>query len=81
MYSGQTFGNRDFLMNCIDYLNDGSGIMQLRSRTVKMRLLDKTKIRKWEQKIALINTLVPILFILLSGMAFNLVRRRIYRKK
>ncbi|MCF8358621.1 MAG: gliding motility-associated ABC transporter substrate-binding protein GldG [Prolixibacteraceae bacterium] len=81
MYSGQTFGNRDFLLNCIDYLNDNSGIMQLRSRTVKMRLLDKTKIRKWEKKIVLFNTLAPILVILISGIAYSLLRRQIYRKK
>ena len=47
-YTGQIFGNRDFLINCLNWLVDKNGIMELRSRELKLRLLDtrKDKIRK-----------------------------------
>jgi len=80
-YSGQVFGNRDFILNCIDYLNDDTGIMQLRSRTVKMRLLDKAKIRDQKQPIRFINLGLPLLFLLLFGLVFHTFRKKTYQKK
>ncbi|MBN1925752.1 MAG: hypothetical protein JW798_07950, partial [Prolixibacteraceae bacterium] len=80
-YSGQTFGNRDFILNCIDYLNDDSGIMQLRSRIVKLRMLDKTKIRDWETEVKIMNIAAPIILLLIFGLAFNIIRKIIYTKK
>jgi ABC-2 type transport system permease protein len=77
-YSGQTFGNRDFIVNCVDYLADDSGIMQLRSRVVKMRLLDKVKLRDEKLKWQLINTALPLVFFLVFGVAFGVLRKRRY---
>ena len=34
----QTFANRIFLLNCVNYLLDDEGMLQLRSREVKLRL-------------------------------------------
>lgn len=75
-YSGQTFGNRDFLVNCIDYLSDNSGIMQLRSRVVKMRLLDKVKLRDEKLKWQLINTALPLLLFLIFGLSYSIIRKK-----
>ncbi|MDA3929268.1 MAG: gliding motility-associated ABC transporter substrate-binding protein GldG [Prolixibacteraceae bacterium] len=77
-YSGQTFGNREFILNCIDYLNDDEGIMQLRSKIVKLRMLDKVKIREEKLKWQLINTVIPILFFIILGLVFNFIRRKRY---
>jgi len=44
-YTGQIFGNTDFLINCLNYLVDDHGIMELRSRELKLRLLNKTRIK------------------------------------
>ncbi len=74
--SGYTFGNKEFITNAIYYLSDSRGIMQLRNRTVKLRLLDKVKIREekrfWQQ----VNLLVPPFWVLLSGVLYNILRRR-----
>ncbi|MFA9390411.1 MAG: gliding motility-associated ABC transporter substrate-binding protein GldG [Prolixibacteraceae bacterium] len=78
-YSGQTFGNRDFILNAIDYLSDDAGLMQLRTKVVKLRLLDKVKIRDQQLKWQLINTISPILIFLIFGLIFSLVRKRMYR--
>ena len=74
--SKQTFGNKEFLLNAIYYLNDDTGIMQLRSRTMQLRLLDKVKLREEKVMWKWINVVVPILLILILGVVYNMVRRR-----
>lgn len=74
--SKQTFGNKEFLLNAIYYLNDDTGIMQLRSRTVQLRLLDKVKLREEKVIWKWMNVVVPILLILILGVVYNMVRRR-----
>jgi len=77
-YSGQTFGNKDFLVNCIDYLTDQDGIMNLRTRVVQIRMLDKVGLRENKNLIILINVIVPILLILISGFILQVIRIRKY---
>ena len=38
-YTDEMYGNRDFIVNCLNYLVDDNGIMELRSRELKLRLL------------------------------------------
>ncbi|MDR1338510.1 MAG: gliding motility-associated ABC transporter substrate-binding protein GldG [Prevotellaceae bacterium] len=73
-----TYGNNDFVMNAINYLTDESGLMEIRNRTLKMRLLDKSKTAYSHTKIILINTLIPPAVIILCGALFVLYRRRKY---
>jgi len=80
-YTQQTFGNREFIMNVINYMTDKTGLMELRSREFKLRLLNKEEISqkplllKWK----LINTLLPLLLVLISGLVIQVVRRRRYK--
>jgi ABC-2 type transport system permease protein len=76
--SGQTFGNRDFLNNCIDYLTDDIGIMQIRSQVVKLRMLDKVKIRDEKLQWQLLNTLLPFVIFLIFGLIYHFYRKRKY---
>ena len=69
--SKQVFGNREFLMNAIFYLNDDTGIMQLRGRTMKMRLLDKVKLREEKTFWQWLNVLLPVVIISLFGIALQ----------
>ncbi len=73
--SGQTFGNREFLLNTIYYLNDDRGIMQLRNRTQKLRLLDKVKLREEKAFWQWLNVLLPLVIISLFGVIYNAWRR------
>jgi ABC-2 type transport system permease protein len=79
-YTQQTFGNRDFIMNVVNYMCDDSGLMELRSREFKLRLLNnelitqKSQLRKWK----LINILLPLLLVLVAGLVIQAVRRRRY---
>ncbi len=77
-YSRKTYGNRNFLLNCVDYLCDDEGWMNLRSREVKLRLLDKTKIREHRLFYQLINLLLPVLLLLLVAFLWYFIRKRKY---
>jgi ABC-2 type transport system permease protein len=79
-YTTETFGNKDFLLNCIDYMCDDSGLMEVRSRELKLRLLDKTKTVKQKLTIQLVNIGLPVLLILLFGLIRGLIRRRKYSR-
>jgi ABC-2 type transport system permease protein len=79
-YTGELYGNRDFLINCLNYLVDDNGIMELRSREMKLRLLNRTKIKSEKLKWQLINTTGPILIVIMAGLLYSYFRRRNYTR-
>ena len=79
-YTLQTFGNTDFLINCINYLVDDNGIMALRSREIKLRLLDKTVIKQKRFMIQLVNIAAPVLLVILAGLLYGIIRRKLYTR-
>jgi ABC-2 type transport system permease protein len=78
----QTFGNKEFIMNVINYMTDDFGLISLRNREIGIRLLDGTLIRTKGQKLnwMLINILVPVLIVLAFALYFSYVRRSKYGK-
>jgi ABC-2 type transport system permease protein len=76
--SNITFGNKEFLVNAVHYLCDDSGLMELRSRTMQMRLLDKVKLREQKLFWQLLNVVLPVALILSGGIMFWFLRRRKY---
>jgi ABC-2 type transport system permease protein len=75
-YTRQTFGNKDFILNTINYLCDESGLIAVRSRELKLRLLDATKINKNRFSWEIFNTVTPILLILVFGIIKYRLRKR-----
>ena len=80
-YTGITYTNKEFIENAISYLVDGEGLIDIRSRELKIRLLDATKVNKERVKWQVINTLVPIAVIILLGLVMAFVRKKKYSKK
>jgi len=76
-YSNQLFGNGDLLLNTVNYLCDDAGLVTLRTREVKLRLLDKENIKNKQLAIQIMNVLIPILIIIIIGLI--LFWRRQYR--
>ena len=79
-FTKQTFGNKDFILNCMNYLTDGSSLIAVRSRELKLRMLDKTAIDDSRLQWQLINVLVPVILILLFGLIQAYLRKRKYTK-
>lgn len=80
-YSKETFGNKEFMVNAINYLSDDSGLMALKSRVFTIRLLDKVKVREDKLFWQMINLLTPVVLIILSGIIFSLLRYSRYGRK
>jgi gliding-associated putative ABC transporter substrate-binding component GldG len=77
-YTGQEYGNRDFIINCLNWLVDKSGIMELRSREVKLRLLNSKLIKAEKLKWQLINITGPVIIVILGGLIYSYLRKRKY---
>ena len=71
----QTFGNKNFILNAIHYLTDNTGLINIRSKEIKLRLLDRAKIIDDRTKWILINTMIPIIIIILFGIIYNYIRK------
>jgi len=78
--TGEMMGNRDFLINSLNYLVDDHGIMELRSRELKMRLLDKTRIKNERTLWQLLNVGGPVMIVIIAGLIYGFFRRKIYAK-
>ena len=68
--------NKDFLINAIEYLLDGKGIIEARSKEVKLRLLDTVKASNERTKWRMINIVIPLVFLALFGFGYNYFRKR-----
>ena len=76
-----TYSNKEFIENCISYLVDGEGLVDIRSRELKVRLLDPTKVSKQRVTWQIVNTLVPIALIVVLGIVMAFVRKMKYSRK
>lgn len=79
-YSGQLFANKDFLLNCVEYLIDDNNLIDARNREVKMRLLDKAKVLEQKSRWQLITFAGPLILILIFGLIYNYRRKAKYAK-
>lgn len=79
-YTRQTFGNRDLLLNAINYLCDDTGLISVRSRELKLRLLDEARAEKQRLFWQLLNILLPVLLISLLGVVRYRLRKRRYAR-
>ena len=77
-YTGAQYGNKDFLLNAVDYLLDDSGLIEIRSRELQIRLLDSEKIKSRKLFWQILNTALPIVLVALFGLIYTLIRRRRY---
>ncbi len=77
-YTLQVFGNSDFLINCLNWLVDRNGLMELRSRELRLRLLDKKMIKTDRIKWQVINIAGPLAIVAFAGLLFGYLRRKKY---
>jgi ABC-2 type transport system permease protein len=77
----QTFGNKQFILNAVNYLTDEEGWMNLRTRNYRLRLLDRDKVANEAGFWKTINMGIPVLFVLLAGLLVPLWRKRRYGKE
>lgn len=74
------YGNKDFVLNCIDYMLDDFSLIDVRAKTITMRVLDMQKINEEKDFWKLLNILFPILFIILLNLVQHIIRIRKYAR-
>lgn len=79
-YTNQMYGNTNFILNSMNYLTDNSGLISIRSRELTLRLLDKEVLKSDKFFWQLLNTLLPILLLLIYGVLQFYIRKRNYSK-
>ncbi|RSC92300.1 gliding motility-associated ABC transporter substrate-binding protein GldG [Tenacibaculum singaporense] len=78
-WTGEQFGNKEFLINAIDYLLDDSGLIQLRNKTIQINLLDKQRAFAEKRFWQFINIGIPLVLLALFGIGFNYWRKKKYQ--
>jgi ABC-2 type transport system permease protein len=77
-YTQQQFGNKIFILNCMNYLLDDSGLIAVRTRDIQIRLLNKTIIQESKLKWQLICIISPIFIVILYGLFSGWFRKKRY---
>ena len=75
-YTQNTYGNKEFIENAISYLVDGEGLIDIRSREFKVRLLDPDKIVNQRLRWQLVNILVPTGLVVILGLILAAIRKK-----
>ena len=78
--SGNLYDNKDFIMNCVNYLLDDTGLINIRGKDLDLPLLDKEKVYQNYTRAQLITIGLPILTLLLFGAIFTFIRKKKYSK-
>jgi len=79
-FTNYTFANRDLLLNILAFLTDDGGLIQTRNKEVKIRPLDREKVRLEKVKWQVINLAVPLVLLIAYGVLRVYWRRRKYAR-
>ncbi len=77
-YQQKQYGNRNFLLNAIDYLSDDSGVLSLRTKEIQVRLLDRPRIRSEKLFWQVLNIGLPLVVLVIAGIFQHYFRKRKY---
>jgi gliding-associated putative ABC transporter substrate-binding component GldG len=77
-WTNKLYGNKEFLMNCVNYLLDDSGLINIRSKQVNLPLLDKQKVYDNYTATQVITVGLPIVLLAIFGLLFTFLRKRKY---
>ncbi len=77
-WTGQTYGNKEFLLNAVNYLLDDNGLINIRSKEIAVAFLNQQKIAEQKTTWQLINIALPLVLLGLFGLGFNYFRKKKY---
>lgn len=72
------YDNKDFLLNCINYLLDEDALISIRQRTIALRLLNEEETVGNRAQWQVINVAFPLIVVFALGITMRYIRRRIY---
>jgi len=80
-WTNKLYGNKEFLINCVNYLLDDTGLINIRNKEVSLPLLDKEKVVENYTSSQIITLAVPLGILLIFGLLFTFLRKRKYGRK
>lgn len=78
-WTQQVYGNKDFLINSINYLLDDNGLINIRSKNVELPLLDEQKVNENYTSSQVITVAIPLVLLGIFGFIFTYIRKRKYQ--
>ena len=79
-YTNITYGNKQFIDNAVTYLIEGEGLINVRSRELKIRLLDINKVNGNQMMWQIINVILPSAIMIVLGIILAILRKKKYNK-
>ncbi|MCZ8090187.1 MAG: gliding motility-associated ABC transporter substrate-binding protein GldG [Flavobacterium sp.] len=79
-WTNNLYANKEFLMNCVNYLLDDNGLINIRSKEVNLPMLDKEKVVENYTTAQIITVGLPLVVLLVFGLLFTFLRKRKYSK-
>jgi ABC-2 type transport system permease protein len=79
-WTNKFYGNKDFLLNAVQYLLDDDGLINIKSKEIRIPLLDKEKVYEHYSRVQMITIGLPLLLLLAFGFLFTWLRKRMYRQ-
>lgn len=79
-YTGYVYANKEFFLNCMEYLVGNPGILETRGKDYTLRLLDKKKIDEGKSTWQLANLILPSACIILFALIYGYVKKRKYQE-
>lgn len=72
------YGNKEFLLNTVNYLLDDSGLINIRTKEIAVPFLDPQKTVEQRFQWQLVNLLLPLVLLALFGIVYHYFRKRKY---
>lgn len=79
-WTNTLYANKEFMLNCVNYLLDDNGLINIRSKEVDLPMLDKEKVYAQYTTSQIITVGLPLVVLLLFGVLFTILRKRKYSK-
>lgn len=79
-WSNFMFGNKEFLLNSVNYLLDDNGLINIRSKEVRLPMLDKEKVHENYSRTQMLTVALPIVILGLFGFVFTYLRKKKYQR-
>ena len=77
--TGQSYGNSNFIVNSLLSITDDDALIQLRNRSIKLRMLDKQEISSNRVFWQVLNTLLPVVLLFIWGAVYIYIRKVRYK--
>ncbi|WP_396160721.1 gliding motility-associated ABC transporter substrate-binding protein GldG [Flavobacterium sp.] len=78
-YTGQFFGNKEFILNSVNYLLDDNGLINIRSKDVTLPVLDKQSVHDNYNQTQMLTVALPIVLLAIFGFIFTYLRKKKYK--